>query len=177
LGALILATVEDAPQSWSPATVFDSSAEMHLLDGPAMFEYGLDLVGYVVPSGASVRPGETLELITVWRTRDELPAAASELRVFVHVMDAESHVWGGEDRLDLHPPTWERGDLLVQFHRVPLPGDVPAGVYPIEVGVYAPITMRRLALYAGSDGTQPVSDRVLLSPVTVVVDASAVTAD
>ena len=148
--------------------VFDESAEMHPLDGPAAFEFGLDLVGYVVSSGASVKPGETLELITVWRPRDELPAAASELRVFVHVMDAQSRVWGGEDRLDLHPPTWERDDLLVQYHRMSLPGDVPAGEYALEVGVYAPITMKRLALYAGPDDPQPVSDRVLLAPITVV---------
>jgi hypothetical protein len=168
LGDLIVAAARDAPKSWSPATVFDESAEVHPLDGPAAFEFGLGLVGYVVPSGASVKPGETLELITVWRSRQELPAAASELRVFVHVMDAESRVWGGEDRLDLHPPTWERDDLLVQYHRVPLPGDVPAGTYGLEVGVYAPITMRRLALYAGPDDPQPVSDRVLLAPITVV---------
>jgi hypothetical protein len=58
--------------------------------------------------------------------------------------------------------------LLVQYHRVPLPGDIPAGVYPVEIGVYAPITMNRLALYAGPDGAQPVGDRVLLSPVTVL---------
>jgi hypothetical protein len=103
----------------------------------------------------------------VWRPKGELPAVAAELRVFVHLMDAESRVWGGEDRFDLHPPTWAQGDLLVQYHRVPLAADAPTGVYQLEIGLYAPITMERLRLYAGEEDRRPVGDRLLLASITV----------
>jgi hypothetical protein len=163
---LILDAAAGTPMSWSPSTVF-VDAEVHALHAGAAFEYGLDLVGYVLEGGASLQAGEVLELFTVWRPRDELPAAASDLKVFVHLMDGQSKVWGGEDRLDMHPPTWERGDLLVQYHRVPLAVDAPAGLYQLEVGLYAPITMERLRLYADAEKAEPVGDRVLLSPITV----------
>jgi hypothetical protein len=103
----------------------------------------------------------------VWQPRAELPAAIADLKVFVHLMDQESRVWGAEDRLDLHPPTWEQGDLLVQAHRVPVASDAPPGLYQLEIGLYMPITMQRLALYEGTEGQAPVGDRVLLSPITV----------
>jgi hypothetical protein len=168
LGNLILSEAAGAPMSWSPATVFDTNTERTALDDSASFEFGLLLAGYVVPTGTSLKRGETLELLTVWKLQNELPAEASELKVFVHLMDAQSRVWGAEDRLDLHPPTWERHDLLVQYHRVPLAADAPPGLYQLEIGLYAPITMERLALYADLASEQPVGDRLLLSPITVL---------
>jgi hypothetical protein len=153
--------------SWSPAAVFDDNTASHPLEGSASFEHGIDLVGYVA-SSTPMRRGETLELITVWRPGREVPAAASELKVFVHLMDAQSRVWGAEDRLDLHPPTWEQNDLLVQLHRVPLSAEASPGVYQLEIGLYAPITMKRLALYGGPGEAQSVGDRLLLSPISVL---------
>jgi hypothetical protein len=167
LAEQILAETAGSPMGWSPATVFDAETEVHALQGGALFEYGFELVGYAVSTDAPVRPGDALELVTVWRPRGEMAAAASELKVFVHLMDDQSRVWGGEDRLDIHPPTWERDDLLVQLHRVPVARDAPPGLYQLEVGVYAPITMQRLALYGGRAPAQPVGDRLLLSPIVV----------
>jgi hypothetical protein len=161
----ILAALSTAPLSWSPSTVFDSSAEIYPLSAPASFEYGLELVGYVLVSGEELEPGETLELLTVWQPVGEVPAAASDLRAFVHLLDERSGMWGAEDRLDLHPPTWEAGDLLVQYHRVPFATDAPPGTYQLELGLYAAITMERLRVYI--DGA-PVADRLLLQPVDFV---------
>jgi len=165
---LILGEAGGAPISWSSAVVFDPDTEQHPLAKSASFEYGLDLIGYTLPTGQVLRRGETLELLSVWRPRNELPAKASDLRVFVHVMDAQSRVWGAEDRLDMHPPTWEQGDLLVQYHKISLAADAPPGTYQLEIGVYAPITMKRLSLYAGTENERPVGDRVLLSPISVI---------
>ena len=94
-----------------------------------------------------------------------MPGLASDLRVFVHLLDDQSKTWGGEDRLDLHPPTWEAGDLLVQRHRVFLSADAEPGTYQVEIGLYAAITMKRLALRV--DGL-PVADRLLLQPIQVL---------
>jgi hypothetical protein len=161
----ILAMLSTAPLSWSPSTVFDPGAEIHPLSAPASFEHGLELVGYVLASGEELAPGEPLELLTVWRPVGEMPAVASDLRAFVHVIDERSDVWGAEDRLDLHPPTWEAGDLLFQYHRVPLATDASPGTYQLEIGLYTAITMERLRVYA--DGV-PVADRLLLQPIEVV---------
>jgi hypothetical protein len=160
----LLAGVSSDPKAWSPSTVFDESAQINAISGPASFDYGLDLLGYVLVSGETVRPGELLELITVWRSTAEMPAEAFDLRVFVHLLDNGSRLWGGEDRLDLHPATWEAGDLLVQSHQVPLAEGAEPGTYQLEIGLYAPITMKRLALFA--DGAE-VADRLLLQPVQV----------
>jgi 4-amino-4-deoxy-L-arabinose transferase-like glycosyltransferase len=160
----IMATVSTAPQSWSPSTVFDLNAEVYPLSAPVSFEHGLEWVGYVILSGETLKAGETLDLLTVWRPTAEMPAAASDLRAFVHLIDERSGVWGAEDRLDLHPPTWEASDLLIQHHRVPLAEDAPPGTYQLEIGLYAAITMARQRVYA--DGA-PVADRLLLQPIEV----------
>jgi hypothetical protein len=160
----MLGAIPAAPISWSPSAVFDLQAEVYALPGPASFEHGLELVGYRLLSGETLQPGETLELLTMWRPEAEMPASASDLRIFVHLLDTHSRVWGGEDRLDLHPPTWEGGDLLVQYHRVPLAVDAGPGIYQLEIGLYATITMKRLALHVGG---VPVADRLLLQPIQV----------
>jgi hypothetical protein len=164
LGSEILAAAGGASISWSPSTVFDQGAELHPLTGPVSFEHGLDLVGYVLLSEARLKAGETLELLTVWRANAEMPPEASDLRVFVHLLDSQSQVWGAEDRLDLHPPTWGPGDILVQHHRVPLSSETPPGTYQLQVGLYAAITMERLVVH---DGDRPVGDRLLLTPIDV----------
>ena len=164
LGARIWADVANAPKSWSPALVFDEGAEIHSLSGPASFDHGLELVGYALASGQTLLPGQVMELITVWRSTAEMPGSASDIRVFVHLLDDHSRMWGGEDRLDLHPPTFEAGDLVVQHHRVPLSADAEPGTYQVEIGLYATITLERLRLYA--DGS-PVADRLLLQPLLV----------
>jgi hypothetical protein len=161
----MLATILDAPKGWSPSLSFGSDAATHAIDGPAHFDHGLEFVGYLLASGETLRPGEILELITVWRSLGEMPPEASDLRVFVHLLDDQSLLWGGEDRLDLHPPTWEAGDLLVQYHRVPLAAGARPGVHQVEIGLYAAITMERLALRV--DGA-PIADRLLLQPIRVL---------
>jgi hypothetical protein len=160
----MLRALSAGPISWSPSAVFDLQAEVHALSRPASFEHGLELLGYRLLSGETLQPGETLELLTVWRPAAEMPASASDLRIFVHLLDSQSQVWGGEDRLDLHPPTWEAGDLLVQYHRVPLAVDAGPGTYQLEIGLYATITMKRLALHVDD---VPVADRLLLQPIRV----------
>ena len=146
---------------------FDAQAEIHALPTPLTFDHRLQMEGYELTPGPAIEAGDTLELVTVWRAGGTVPAAASDLRMFVHLLDAESRVWAAEDRLDLHPPTWEEGDLLVQHHHLVTPPDAPPGEYQLELGVYTAIRMQRLRVY---DGAQAVSDRVLLHPVTITAN-------
>jgi len=109
-------------------------------------------------------PGQPLELITVWRCRERVPPQAFDLRVFAHLLDAQSRVVAGEDRLDLNPPTWEPGDVLVQHHLLWVPEEVEPGTYQLEIGLYAAITNRRLSVL---DGESSVSDRLLFQEIEV----------
>jgi len=127
-------------------------------------DYGLEFLGYQLLSGNRLQPGQALELITVWRPTGEMPAAATDLKVFVHLLDASNQWRAGEDRLGLHAPTWEGGDWLFQYHRLPIPSDAAPGTYQLEVGMYSPITTRRLTVW-GPEGVP--SDRLMLEPVVV----------
>lgn len=159
----VLTSISPSAAYWSPSTRFGADADVRSLPLPVAFD-GLELLGYTYDSERAEQ-GQVIEMITVWRVTDEMPAVASDLRIFVHLLDEESRVWGGEDRLDLHPPTWEPGDLLIQYHRLPVPAEAPPGLYQVEIGLYAAITLERLPVYV--DET-PVSDRLLLQPVEVI---------
>ncbi|MBL7201440.1 MAG: glycosyltransferase family 39 protein [Anaerolineae bacterium] len=161
----VFALASSEPVIWSPSIVFGADAEAHPLLSPVSFEYGLELAGYAFVSSGTMHAGETLELATIWRATAEMPADASDLKMFVHLLDDHSQVWAAEDRLDLHPPTWESGDVLIQYHRLPLALDAPSGAYQLEVGLYTGIRMQRLAVY---DQGVPVADRLLLRPVEVM---------
>jgi hypothetical protein len=86
------------------------------------------------------------------------------LRIFAHLLDEQGQLRGGEDRLDLDPPTWGAGDLLIQYHRIPLTADGPSGTYQVEIGLYVVLPMRRLKIV--DDGVA-IADRLLLRPVQV----------
>ena len=107
-------------------------------------------------------PARPLTLITYWRVR--APARQRPLKLFVHLLDAESTYAGGEDRLDVWHDNWQAGDLFAQVHEVTLPGDAAPGVYQVEIGWYDPETMQRLPVLR--EGAM-IADRVLLAPVGV----------
>ena len=150
------------PAYWSLETAFGPGAEIYPCALPVEFGYGIEFVGYRLLTGPDVSPGQTIELVTVWRSQGLVPAAASDLRSFVHLLSAEGQLWAGEDRLDLHPPTWEAGDVLVQYHRLAVPADMPLGEAQIEIGLYRAITFDRLSARVGE--MQSV-DRLLLQTI------------
>jgi hypothetical protein len=164
LASDLLSSLDSGSIGWSTATTFDGSTGIHLLEVPVGFEYGLQLVGYRFLSELPLQPGQALDLVTVWRALAEVPAEASDLRIFAHLLDEQGQLRGGEDRLDLEPPTWEPGDLLVQYHHIPLAVDAPAGGYQVEIGMYTALPMRRLMVL---DGDSVVADRLLLQSVEV----------
>jgi hypothetical protein len=162
--AEVMGSIATAPASWSPAITFEGGTEVHPLSAPVLFDYGLELLGYRYLSGDVLEPGQTHEMITVWRVTEEMPPEAADLKAFAHLLDESGRVTAAEDRLDLHPPTWEPGDVLIQYHRLPLATDAAAGAHQVEIGLYTPIRMQRLAVF---DQGEPVADRLLLAPIQV----------
>ncbi len=160
----LLKSLSNAPIYWSDAVRFDGSFEQHPVSAPVEWEYGLRLLGYRLVSASSLTPGETVEFLTFWQTDALLPPELGDLIAFVHVLDERGRVRGGEDRLDLEPLSWRPGDLMVQLHRVMVPGDAAPGMYRIELGLYLPRDMHRLSVY---DASRPIGDRVLLTPIRI----------
>ena len=157
-------SLSSTPLNWSTATRFDAGAEMHSLTVPVSFDHGLQLLGYRLPGRTRIGSGQTFELVSAWRATRAMPVSTGDLKAFVHLLDDQSQVQGGEDRLDLAPLTWEPGDVVIQVHRLQVPANARPGTYQVEIGLYLPGTMQRLAIYQGD---APVADRLLLQPVQV----------
>jgi len=69
----VLASLAATPPRWSAETGLEAETDMQSLDVPVFFDYGLELLGYRVLSGVDVGPGQTVELVTVWRATAEMP--------------------------------------------------------------------------------------------------------
>jgi hypothetical protein len=155
---------------WSPAISFlpgDPAAHAERLALPVHFEDRVELLGYTVEK-QTIQPGETWPLITWWRV---LRTDPEPLKIFAHLIDQQSKLHGGEDRLDVFTDGWEAGDVFVQIHRVPLSADAPPGTYQVELGWYDARTIQRLQVLADDSDEHagiPVADRVLLTPIEVV---------
>jgi len=158
--AWLLASAEaaaiDAPAWNLSATRFvpgDPPNHGQRLDYPVVFGGRFALLGYELDFA------ERLTLVTYWRVlrKDDAP-----IRLFAHLLDAESDYRGGEDRFDVWHGTLWPGDLIAQVQELALSPDAPPGEYQLEIGWYNPDTMQRLPVL---EGTTPIADRVLLRPV------------
>jgi hypothetical protein len=109
-----------------------------------VFDFGpASLVGYEVDRGP-FKPGSAIHLKTWWRANS--PGEAS-LSVYMHVMDGERLVSVGGDGLDVPPPMWQPGDVIVQQHVLKLLSDLAPGGYTLHVGLYLVPDGPRLPLW------------------------------
>jgi len=115
--------------------------------------------------GPGAMPGQRVELLTYWRVA---APPSPPLKSFVHLMASGSdQPMAQNDGLGSPPDTWRPGDLVVRWHAIDLPPDVPAGpsnLYQPQVGWYNPETGQRLRLQ--SDGVT-LADHLWLMPIEV----------
>ena len=102
-----------------------------------------------------------------WRAASTIGEAYT---VFTHVIEpAGVQIWGQLDSQPAggHRPTsgWQVGEIIEDEYLIPLAADIRPGTYWVEVGLYLPKTMERLAV--SGRGADPVVRRVLLGPVQV----------
>ena len=110
----------------------------------ADFQGQIQLLGSDL-SAAEIGAGETLTVTLYWQ-----PQTASPMRdytVFVHMLGPVNPangtpVWAGHDSPPLgnsYPTSrWQQGEVIVDRHELILPAEMPAGTYPLEVGLYDP---------------------------------------
>jgi hypothetical protein len=149
LGLLAIAPGEaPAPES-PPRYALDAT----LGNAVALEGYELD-----TESGST---GATLQLTLHWK---DLAPLDNDFTVFVHVLDASQKVVAQRDQ----PPdggkrptsAWFPGDVIADRYTLALPGNLPPGDYPIEVGMYNPSNGKRLH---ASRGGKADGDRIIVT--------------
>ncbi|MBI3359562.1 MAG: hypothetical protein HY023_00440 [Chloroflexi bacterium] len=138
---------------------------------PVNFADAVEFVGYEWQY-PSVRPGDTLRLMAIWRVTDPErvgprvpPAFKTDAVLFVHLLDGQGGVIAQQDRLDAPSWDWVKGDVIAQIFRLALPADLPPGEYSAETGIYNRSDGARLPVLDSSGAT--VSDRAVLAPLRV----------
>jgi len=114
--------------------------------------------------------GDIIDLTLYWQA---LEGMGENYTVFTHLLGPYNEATGGplwaqDDSLPLrgsYPTTqWEKGEIAVDFYRIPIPPEAPVGEYEIEIGMYLLSTLERMAVLGpGSEG-----DRILLGRIRVV---------
>jgi len=167
----LLDAVAAAPVLRSPELEFapgDAPAVRLPVSLPASFDGQIAFLGYEyltpppVPgqeniTSTSLSEAEGMALLTYWRVLEQ---AEHPLKIFVHLLDDHSRIWGQHDGLDVPVEGWYPGDVIVHLHAFAVAADAPPGRYWIEVGLYNPQTMERLQV-VGDDGAS-LGNRLLL---------------
>jgi 4-amino-4-deoxy-L-arabinose transferase-like glycosyltransferase len=122
-----------------------------------------ELLGYDVEPEL-LRPGGLLRLTLYWRALSEMETSYT---VFVHLLDDRNRIIGQRDSIPgngaLPTTGWATGEVITDTYEVPIPGNVPAGKYLLEVGMYDAATGKRLDVSGpGQEG-----DRVILTYLRV----------
>ncbi len=117
-----------------------------------VFGQSARLLGYdIEPQQAA--PGDVLTVTLYWQALAEMDTA---YKVFVHVVDANGQIRGQRDQQPLNgeapTTTWVPGEVLRDRYTVALSPEAPPGRYVLRVGLYDPVTWKRLPLTEGRGG-------------------------
>jgi hypothetical protein len=166
--------------SQAPATAWVEMVEVEARDrvyeAPASVEYAEEyvlggkvrLLGYSVEK-TKLMAGESVRLTLYWQSEQQM---GTSWKVFTHLLDGMSRVWGQWDSVPMegtYPTTgWLAGEVVRDEYDIPIRSDAPAGHYRLEVGMYDPRTGSRLGVVDEVQVAQE-GDRALLGvPIEVV---------
>jgi len=103
----------------------------------AAWEQGVVLRGWRLDGAA--RAGQALPVTLTWKSLEPVPRPWT---VFVHLVDASGAIVAesnSQPRAGALPfPLWTPGDWIADIHTLPLPADLPPGMYELRVGLYRP---------------------------------------
>jgi len=117
-------------------------------DQPTSVGGYVTLMGYSLEQGAPGKDGEAV--LTVWWRVDEVPPPPFSL--FAHLLNPDGTLSQAADGLAVPAEWWQPGDVIIQRHTFPLPGDLPAGDYPLHIGLYSLVDGERFpVLRAGEE--------------------------
>lgn len=122
--------------------------------------------------------GSAFEVLTLWEVQSPLPDDRDGV-LFTQLLDSQNRLVAQQDQLGAPSWDWRPGDVVLQLHRLSLPGDAPPGQYTLIAGAYT-VPDRVDAVLAGHapDPSMPrlpvlvdgavVSDHIVLQSVEVV---------
>jgi hypothetical protein len=135
------------------------------------FEDGVHLIGYDL-SAEQLAAGETLYLTLYWRAREPV---SQRYKVFTHLLGEVYHaesggfVWAQQDNEPANgarpTSTWRSGEVIADAYALLVDPGAPAGSYTIEIGMYDPATLARLAVLDSAG--QTTGDHVVLGAVRI----------
>lgn len=135
---------------------------------PLDFRWGevVRLLGYdLEPTG--VESGGSLNLTLYWQA---LSTMETSYTVFIHLLDEEGDLRGQRDSVpgggSLPTTGWMSGEVITDRYDISIASDAPAGGYRLLVGMYEPVSGKRLPVYDGAGNG--VGDSVTLEGVEVV---------
>lgn len=119
----------------------------------------IDFGGEVEFLGYDIKLDRGLEMTYYWRGIDEIK---KDWTVFVHFMDSDGKVAFQNDHplfSDERPPSqWIRGEVYKERLKIEMPEGLRNGIYNIKIGLWDPITVKRLkareGLFKRSDGVK-----------------------
>jgi 4-amino-4-deoxy-L-arabinose transferase-like glycosyltransferase len=129
---------------------------------PVQFGEVLELIGY--QSAAQGIGGEWLPLVLHFVVTQDVVDPEPWV-LFVHLLSPSGELVVGRDFLAVPASTWRTGDAFIQLHDLPLPDDIPPGLYHLELGLYTQADGSRFPVVVEGEA---VGDRLLLEPVEVV---------
>jgi hypothetical protein len=105
----------------------------------------------------NARPGGQVTVTLYWQALEPIDR---NYQAFVHLYDGR--LWAQHDgapECGINPTTrWEPGQIIADPHIVELPADLPAGSFPIVVGMYDLLTEARLPVAGSADDTIRVTE-------------------
>jgi len=154
----------EGPWFAPPGTDLPESPEGNLAPArlPVEFQGNLALLQYGL-SSHSLRAGERLRLVTLWRVLSD--GWPGNLAMFVHLVDEHSQIVAQQDQFGYPVHSWKTGDLVVQIHDLTLDPSTPPGRYWLQIGFYERHLPGRWIVTDWVGDTS--SDRLLLDQVEV----------
>ncbi len=147
-GAVVDQATLTSLQINAPQRVFDPPPTPHPLG--AWLGDALVLTGFDAPARAA--PGQSLPVVLVWQSTLETDR---NLKVFVHLVDAQGHLAAQSDAV---PANWTRpvsgwqvGEYVTDAHLLGLKPDLAPGEYHLVAGMYDTETGQRLLVASGGD--------------------------
>lgn len=116
------------------------------------FDDGVRLLGYGLRA-ENVRAGDRVELSLFWETYVQ---PQGDYTVFVHLLEQPGEqpitTADGPPVSGYYPTRlWREGDVVEDLHTLDIPEDLAPGAYQIGVGLYDPVTGRRVQRNDGGD--------------------------
>jgi 4-amino-4-deoxy-L-arabinose transferase-like glycosyltransferase len=114
-----------------------------------------------VTAPAAVTAGSSFEVQEFWQA---LAPGNAAIRAFLHLVDAQGHVWAQADNLGYYAEDWRPGDQVINDERLEVPADAPPVPMGLLFGLYSASTGQQLPVAGTGGGTQVALGSVQVLP-------------